>query len=174
MRNIDYEELWGDDVCSREHLSIADVLRSYPYLLTAGLIPPLAIVNALLRTGEVDAGMSGGGRWEPIEITGTEYAEIVSDLVENGTHGRTLRYVEAPDWVRDREDWSLWVAEQAYSIPLAENRRFHALMAELRTAEEEASNRGDEAARIDQSMRLNAVYIEWSAFVEKHRRLPPE
>jgi hypothetical protein len=174
MRSIDYEELRGDDVCSREHLSIADVLRSYPYLLTAGLIPPLAIVNALLRTGEVDAGMSGGGRWEPIEITVAEYAEIVSDLVENGTHGRTLRYVEAPDWVRDREDWSLWVAEQAYSIPLAENRRFHALMAELRTAEEEARNRGDEAARIDQSMRLNAVYIEWSAFVEKHRRLPPE
>ena len=130
MRSIDYEELRGDDVCSREHLSIADVLRSYPYLLTAGLIPPLAIVNALLRTGEVDAGMSGGGRWEPIEITGTEYAEIVSDLVENGTHGHTLRYVEAPDWVRDREDWSLWVAEQAYSIPLAGNRRFHALMAD--------------------------------------------
>ncbi|MBN8740968.1 MAG: hypothetical protein BGP24_20595 [Lysobacterales bacterium 69-70] len=174
MRSIDYESLWGDDVCSREHLSIADVLRSHPYLLVGGLVPPLVLVNTLLSRGEVHAGMSGGGRWQPIEITAAEYEEVVADLVRNGAHGRALRYIEPPAWVRDPEDWSLWIAEQAFSIPLAENRRFHELMATIRAAMDEAADRGDEDARVGHLVRLSAITTEWSAFINRHRRPPSE
>ena len=168
MRSIDYEELRGDDVCSREHLSIADVLRSYPYLLSGGLIPPLAIVNALLRTGEVDAGMSGGGRWEPIELSADEFEEVVTHLCEHGAHGKSLRYAEPPEWVQSYADWSIWVAEQVYSIPATENRRYSAVMAELQTAANRAASEGDEEARGRHLLALVRVDAEWNEFHRKH------
>lgn len=58
MRHIDVESLWGADVVSRDRLSVADVLQHLPYVVMAGLIPPLTVVNAVLGAGELDAGMS--------------------------------------------------------------------------------------------------------------------
>lgn len=170
MRSIDYEELRGDDVCSREHLSIADVLRSYPYLLTSSLIPPLAIVNALLRPGRVDAGMSGGGRWEPIELSADEFEKVVADLTERGAYGKSLRYAEPPDWVQSYADWAIWVDEQVYSIPAAENRRYSAAMAELQAAANRAASEGDEETRGRHLLALVRLNAEWNEFHRKHRK----
>ncbi|GMV29250.1 MAG: hypothetical protein AMXMBFR59_13750 [Rhodanobacteraceae bacterium] len=170
MRSIDYESLRGADVCSREHLSIADVLRVYPYLLVGGLIPPLAIVNALLRAGAVDAGMSGGGRWEPIELSLEEFEEVISDLIAHGTGGRPLRYAEPPDWVQSYADWSIWVAEQVYSIPAAENRRYSAAMADLQAAADQAARAGDEEARGRHLLALVRTSAEWNEFHQKHHK----
>lgn len=170
MRSIDYESLWGDDVCSREHLSIADVLRSHPYLLVGGLIPPLAIVNALLAAGEVDAGMSGGGRWKPIELSAEEFEEVVADLTRYGAHGGSLRYAAPPEWVQSYADWAIWVAEQVYSIPAAENRRYHAAMDELQAAADRAASEGDEEARGRHLLALVRINAEWNEFHRKHRR----
>lgn len=89
----------------------------------------------------------------------------------NGLHGRPLRYLQPPDWVKDHEDWSIWVAEQTYSIPAAENRQYHAAMAELQAAATEAVNRGDEDARVECLVRLNRICAEWGEFVTKHRKL---
>lgn len=171
MRHIDYADLHGETAHNHRRLSLADILRHYPYLLSGGLIPPAWLANELLRRGGFDAGMSGAGRWTPVEVSAAEYEEVIADLVANGLHGRPLRYLQLPDWVKDHEDWSIWVAEQTYSIPAAENRQYHAAMAELQAAATEAVNRGDEDARVECLVRLNRICAEWSEFVTKHRKL---
>jgi hypothetical protein len=168
MRNIDYEELWGETACSRECLPIADILRRLPYLLLGGLIPPLTVVNALLRKGEFDAGMSGGGRWLPIELSADEFEEVVADLANHGDHGRPLRYLEPPDWVETYSDWSIWVAEVIHSIPAAANRRYHAAMIELQAAANRAAEEGDEEAHSRHLLALVRISAEWNDFHRKH------
>lgn len=169
MRHIDVESLWGADVVSRDRLSVADVLRHLPYVVMGGLIPPLTVVNAVLGAGELDAGMSGGARWQPVQLTLQEYEAVVADLVENGCRGTPLQYRQPPAWVIDRNDWSIWVAEQAYSIPSAENRVLSAEMDQLQVLMHEAERCGDEDAWAEYASRLNAKAAEWSAFVQKHR-----
>ena len=49
--------------------TVAELLESIPYLLADRLLPPLRVVNDVLRRGVHDAGMSGGCSWRPFEIT---------------------------------------------------------------------------------------------------------
>lgn len=171
MRHIDFESLWGADVVSRDRLSVADVLRHLPHVLTGGLIPPLPIVNALLGKGELDAGMSGGARWQPTQLTAQEYEAVVTHLVENGCRGNPLRYLQPPAWIINRNDWTIWVAEQAHSIPSAENRVLSAEMERLQVLIHESEQCGDDDAWAEYTSQLNAKAAEWSAFVDSHREV---
>jgi hypothetical protein len=65
---------------------LADLLFAIPYLLMDE-IPPLAVLNDVLRRGREDAGMSGGCIWEPFEIDATEYGELVEELQRRGQRG---------------------------------------------------------------------------------------
>ena len=48
------------------------LLRAVPYLLVHGMIPPRAVATDILKGGLYDAGMSGGGEWEPSELSPAE------------------------------------------------------------------------------------------------------
>src|SRR5262245_4291946 len=123
MRNIEYILLppVGSDE-TPVYRSIADLLRDIPYLLSSGIIPPLSVVNQILRSGLEDAGMSGGCRWKPFELSKDEFAEVLDDLQATGDRdGDPLRFEEPPTWVETPRDWNIWVAERVYAIPAEEN-----------------------------------------------------
>lgn len=44
-------------------------------------VPPLAAINELFSTGEMDNGMSGGASWKPFCIDQVEYEELVEELL---------------------------------------------------------------------------------------------
>jgi hypothetical protein len=172
MRTLDYTLLPPvGDVETATRGSVAALLRDVPYLLIGGLIPPLLVINEVLRQGVDDAGMSGGCRWDPFEITQSEFAEIVSELEAHGDRdGKPLQYEEPPDWVATRSDWGIWVGERVYSIPAEESRRLSAEMAEVEKAMNEAAARGDEDARIEHLCRLSELGAEMSDFILRHRK----
>jgi hypothetical protein len=68
-----------------KHGSLTELLFDMPTLghalQGARLIPPLRILNELLMQGVSEAGMSGGCRWKPFQISSSEYNELVEDLL---------------------------------------------------------------------------------------------
>jgi len=64
VRDVTYRYLQpagsAEDTIAATTKSLADFVREIPYLLSFRLIPPLAVLSGLFRTGEHDAGMSGG------------------------------------------------------------------------------------------------------------------
>lgn len=171
MRTLDYILLPPvGDVETATRGSVAALLREIPYLLLGGLIPPLVVINEVLRKGVDDAGMSGGCRWIPFEIDESEFAEVVRELEAGGDRdGGPLRYEKPPGWVANPGDWGIWVGERVYSIPAAERRRLSAEMDEVEKAMNEAAARGDEAARIEHLCRLSELGAETSDFILRHR-----
>ena len=174
MRSVDYILL--PPVGSQEtpvRGSVADLLRDIPYLLIGGLIPPLPVANEVLGSGLDDAGMSGGCRWEPLELSEREFDEVLHDLQTAGDRtGRPLRFEAPPSWVATRSDWDIWVAERVYSIPASENRRLRNAMDEIETAMKAAAASGDEDSRVELLCRLSELSSEWSDFVRDHRKPP--
>ena len=98
--------------------SLADFVREIPSLLSFRLIPPLAVLNGVFRTGEHDAGMSDGYVWDPFDIDADEYEELAGELQACG-----MRRVGPPEWVQNRVDWQLWTFAFEVSIPADEHYR---------------------------------------------------
>ena len=117
--------------------TVVDLIKSIPYLLIKR-IPPREVVNSVLRQGEVDAGMSGGARWEPFELSEEEYI-LVADYFEN----RGLAKVDTPDWVRSQEDWMIWQMEVDHGVPAEEHRRLQQACAEIEVKLKQAEKAGD-------------------------------
>ncbi len=63
--------------------TLLDLLGAIPYLLM-DYVPPRAVINSILASGENDAGMSGGARWAAFEIDTDEYADASAALEERG------------------------------------------------------------------------------------------
>jgi hypothetical protein len=114
-----------------------------PYLFATGIIPPLRVVNELLRRGVSDAGMSGSCVWEPFEITTAEWPEVRSAL-EALPAGQ--RYVEPPPEVRDYLEWLSWIFERLYGVPAAEHLRLARREERLAALHAKAREDGDDAA----------------------------
>lgn len=70
-------------------------------------IPPFSILNQMLREGVQSAGMSGGIRWEPFEISVPEYVDAIIALRLRGSYSLET----PPAWVRSLRDWKAWVLE---------------------------------------------------------------
>src|ERR1044072_663246 len=120
---IDYELLpaMGPGT-TKKRGSLAELVHDIPYFITNGLIPPPIVLESVLREGVVDAGMSGGCRWQPFDMTAAQYEEIVRELERSG-----LVRAETPDWVATRSDWTAWMMEHRNSVPSAEHRRLTAI-----------------------------------------------
>ena len=54
------------------------------------LLPTLGALNELLSSGVVDAGMSGGCRWNPFEIEQSEYELLCEELLTDPRFGFVL------------------------------------------------------------------------------------
>ena len=129
MRDITYRPLpgVGGGIGEPRRVSLAYFLRrGLPYVLAGGAhprpwwVPPRAVLNSLFRAGSLDAGMSGGARWEPFEIDELAYDELVKALAE---HGFGPLPAEPPAWVKGRADWRIWEDELRSGVPSEEHRR---------------------------------------------------
>lgn len=102
----------------RKSGSALSLLCSIPYFFLSEVIPPIGVVNEVLKQGVVDAGMSGGCRWKPFQLSVEEYAHLVGELQE-------LKFADIapPDWVKSRSDWHSWCCEITWGIPALEYKR---------------------------------------------------
>ncbi len=139
-----------------------DLLRSIPYFL-GKYIPPIVVINSILGSGENDAGMSGGARWEPFQLAHDEYEEISGILESDG-----LIKLEAPDWVRSISDWMIWIYEVDHEVPADEHRRLEAVSSEIRKRMDDAYAAGD-------TNKARKLELDWheaakctQEFVDKH------
>ena len=92
---------------------MADLVRDIPYL-ALDVLPPLRVVNDVLRQGEYEGGMSGGWRWEPFGIGAEEYRELANKL-------ELPAMTEVPGWVHDYGGWTVWEMERRRGVPADEH-----------------------------------------------------
>ncbi len=100
--------------------TLKDLLLAMPYLLR-DLIPPIGILNNLLRNGmpndiypnglpdgkvQVDAGMSGGCAWKPFELSVDKYEELVLELLTDPE--RNFRQKDPPASIKTIAQWETW------------------------------------------------------------------
>lgn len=116
MRNIAYVVLGGVGGEFPKQGTVADLLSSVPYLLMSKVIPPLHVTNDLLLRGLVDAGMSGGCRWEPFQISQEEWVELVEHLTSL-PDDKACDFVQPPDWVTSIDDWHSWIMTYRHGFP---------------------------------------------------------
>ncbi|MGI9180549.1 MAG: hypothetical protein ACR2H9_08630 [Longimicrobiaceae bacterium] len=154
MRTIRFEILAGvgDGVQQREG-TLVSLLESIPYLLISGLIPPRSVLDEILRRGEVNAGMSGGCRWEPFELSEEEWQELVREFEAIPSRGYQL--VSSPAWIRTAGDWQLRVMEYRYGVPAAAHRRLSERVDRLEEERRRAVERKDEDLAL--SLHLDAA-----------------
>lgn len=116
--------------------TLKDLLLDIPYLIhrPKGIIPPLKVINEILSIGIHDAGMSGGCKWEPFQITEKEFNELISEFASESAE---FRYIEPEDWVKTYDDWKAWEAERIHGIPAHE---YLQLWAELKAADDALRN----------------------------------
>ena len=124
LRTLEYERYeFHQDAPEPRTGSLAEFVLDVPYLLFNGVVPPLRILNAVLRTGGGDAGMSPGTGWKPFRITRQEYDELVRHLramdLKALRRRRRARYVparivvdEALGTCRTQLDWLRRVREK--------------------------------------------------------------
>ena len=142
MRALEYEVLTAvGSGTIKESGTLKDLLFEIPYLLTSGLIPPLRVLNDILRKGIVDAGMSGGCKWQPFEIGQAEYEELAGSL--NADPDDSFKEVEAPAWVRTHSDWGIWLMEHLSGVPSEEHRKLQQEYDDIERRRREARERGD-------------------------------
>ena len=60
---------------------LTEFVLDVPYLVFLGVIPPLYILNEVLKTGGGDGGMSPGTSWTSFAIAEEKYEALVSALV---------------------------------------------------------------------------------------------
>ena len=121
-----------------------DLLLNMPYLLTSGLIPPEFVINELLSQGLNDAGMSGGVQWEPYQLRPGDFDALAQALQQAYTIGE-LEY-KAPDtWVRNFQDWHVWVMYVKHGVPWEEHKRLNDAVVAIEKALQRVERAGDEA-----------------------------
>lgn len=129
------------------------LLMNIPYLLSSGLIPPEFVVNELLSRGLNDAGMSGGAQWAPYRLKQGDFDALVDALKEASTLG-DLEYREPDAWVKNFEDWHVWVMYEKHGVPWEEHKRLNDVTVAIEQAMRIAEQGNDEA-------RLNELHLEY-------------
>ena len=85
MRDIRYKTHGAVGWDSWKHGSLTEFLFDVPHLAHVlrvfRVIPPIHILNELFASGVSEAGMSGGCKWSPFEMSESEYVELVEELV---------------------------------------------------------------------------------------------
>jgi hypothetical protein len=85
-----------------------------PYLDACGIFPPLHILNAMLRSGGGDGGMSPGSSWQPFEISEEEYRQALPSIFQPNLDElrEKVRFSGIPiqidsdfDHIQDRFEW---------------------------------------------------------------------
>jgi hypothetical protein len=164
MRRIEFDVLPGVGPDSeRQSGTPVDLLRAIPYLLAMGLLPPLPVVNDILARGEMDAGMSGGARWEPFALGPDEWADVKQALEDDGVQSPAV-----PDWVQTMGDWPIWVMERRFGVPADQHRQLADRAEKLRSEREAA--RDDESRYLELHVAASRAEEELAQFVSQYIR----
>lgn len=147
--------------------STVDLLMNMPYLLTSGLIPPEFVINELLSQGLNDAGMSGGVHWTPYRLKPGDFDALVKALQKAYQFG-PLEYREPDGWVKDFQDWHVWVMHIKHGVPWKEHKRLNDAMVTIETAQREAERSGDEARIEELHLESLKAGTELSEFIMMH------
>jgi hypothetical protein len=98
--------------------SLADLVTVLPYVVMDE-IPPRRILNDVLVRGRLDAGMSGGCIWKPLELDDADFADLVRELQRRGTRpvgrragGKPFGLPKAPDSVHTHAGWQAFRRRQ--------------------------------------------------------------
>ena len=167
MTNVSYVVSGGMGGESRTSGTLADLLLEIPYLLTARIAPPLHVVNDLLARGIVDAGMSGGCRWEPFQITSPEWEELALQL-KSLADDKGCEFVQPPDWVENLDDWRAWTMIYRYGLP-EEFRVLDREVRDLELARRQALSDGNQALVLELHLRVIEAGEKLSELVMTHR-----
>ena len=154
MRKIKYEIIPG--VGNEEFIEEKDLLHfvlEIPYLFIFNLIPSLDVMNDVFQSGLVDSGMSGGCRWEPFSISPEEYHELTCAL-QDALPG-AYRRIFAPDWVKNRIDWHIWIFEYELGVPSKKHFELWKESDRWEKLKKEAETKGEKEKEIQ--YHLNAV-----------------
>ena len=170
MRTISYIVLGGMGGEFPKRGTVADLLLEIPYLLTARIIPPLHVVNDLLAKGLDDAGMSGGCQWEPLQITESDWDDLVLQL-KSLPGDEACEFVRPPDWVETADDWWAWIMIHKYGMP-EEFRLVEREVRELEDARKKALNEGNEDLVLELHLRVIEASNRLSQLVMDHRDKP--
>lgn len=117
MKIIKYEilvPLGGTNITKKGDL-LQFVTNLMPMLGTLNIIPPFRILNEILGSGQINAGMGGSCKWEPFKIEMKEYNELVQALRK--VTETPFRTITTPYWVRTRSEWHAYIYEEEMGIP---------------------------------------------------------
>jgi len=115
-RSVRYmrHELWFDP--EPREAPLWAFLYDIPYLAACGVFPPRHLLNARLRAGGGDGGMSPGASWESFEVSEAEYDEILPRVLspDRGALAGYARYADQ-QWQLDPAfdhyvDWFEWLS----------------------------------------------------------------
>jgi hypothetical protein len=143
-------------------------LFDIPYFFLGKVVPPQAIVNEVLLSGCVDAGMSGGCKWKPFQLDDMQYMQLVADLKR-----RRFQTIQPPEWVQTHSDWHTWCAELVWGIPALENKRQWTEIHKLSEQYNAAQRMGDREQATHLVDQINQLCAENLEFTNKHRSAKP-
>lgn len=151
----------------RKSGSALSLLLSIPYFFVSEVIPPIFVINDVLKKGVVDAGMSGGCRWKPFQLDEEEYGDLVSKLKE-----KKFAEITPPDWVRTHLDWQIWCREITWGIPALEfKRRWDEISSCDNRREKLGKKKPEEAAAL--LSYINDLSISLQRWMNEHRSPTP-
>lgn len=83
MRDVSYKTSWAYAGSGVKHKApLVDFILDILYLMdNSGVIPPLHILNEVLKRGTTGGGMGPGTTWRPFSIKEDEYNELVAALL---------------------------------------------------------------------------------------------
>ena len=106
--------------------------------------------------GISDAGMSGGCKWKPFQISSQEHEEVIGVLRDSGltARGNALVFADVPDYVSSKHEWAAWVMYSEAGIPYAEHLR-------LLENEHALNQRNQEEAQGINRQLSESIHMEW-------------
>jgi hypothetical protein len=149
--------------------ALAEMLFDIPYFFVGAIVPPIQILNEVLKKGVVDMGMSGGCKWEPFQVDDAGYSRLVGDLV-----GLEFVVVEPPEWVTTHSDWSTWCRELVWGVPALESKRQWDEIKTLWTEIKVASKAGEVERVKELRERANQQTNCYLQFATEHRAPNPK
>ena len=155
---------------ARKKGTLPDLVMAVPYLLSGysngGFIPPLIVLNDVLKTDGSEGGMSGGCKWSPFEIDEEEYKSLVKAL--RRVSGKDYRLLFAPSWVRTYSDWVIWQTELFLGVPSRKHRNLAMKCKRIEQSITEASASGDDKLLAKLRWRHLKAEIELAKFTNKY------
>ncbi len=103
-------------------LPLDQFMLCVPGLIYLRRIPPHAVLNTFLLLGNADAGMSGGCKWPPFQVTQEEHAEAVKSLLASPAGiARRIRYEPVPSGTKSKLEWCAWALFSECGVPYVEH-----------------------------------------------------